>query len=305
MKIISLFAGAGGLDLGFAQAGFEIAWAIDNDADAVETYKKNLGSHAVLGDILDVDFFSVESPDGIVGGFPCQGFSVANTGRKVDDSRNTLYLSFVRAVRVLKPKFFLAENVKGILSLGKGEVFRHILDDFSESGYTCKYALVNSSHYGVPQSRQRVLILGIRDDLNPGDFEWPPSPTSKDSPPTIGKALEDIPDPDGEHDLLNHVYSQFKLKFNGYISNRPVDPNKPSPTITARGDHKGGAMIIHHPSNTRRLTCREAAIVQGFPMNFEFVGSMTSVYKQIGNAVPPPLAKAAATQIRLLMGDVA
>lgn len=305
MKIISLFAGAGGLDLGFAQAGFEIAWAIDNDADAVETYKKNLGSHAVLGDILDVDFLSVESPDGIVGGFPCQGFSVANTGRKVDDSRNTLYLSFVRAVRVLKPKFFLAENVKGILSLGKGEVFRHILDDFSESGYTCKYALVNSSHYGVPQSRQRVLILGIRDDLNPGDFEWPPSPTSKDSPPTIGKALEDIPDPDGEHDLLNHVYSQFKLKFNGYISNRPVDPNKPSPTITARGDHKGGAMIIHHPSNTRRLTCREAAIVQGFPMNFEFVGSMTSVYKQIGNAVPPPLAKAAATQIRLLIGDVA
>lgn len=241
----------------------------------------------------------------MVGGFPCQGFSVANTGRKVDDSRNTLYLSFVRAVRVLKPKFFLAENVKGILSLGKGEVFRHILDDFSESGYTCKYALVNSSHYGVPQSRQRVLILGIRDDLNPGDFEWPPSPTSKDSPPTIGKALEDIPDPDGEHDLLNHVYSQFKLKFNGYISNRPVDPNKPSPTITARGDHKGGAMIIHHPSNTRRLTCREAAIVQGFPMNFEFVGSMTSVYKQIGNAVPPPLAKAAATQIRLLIGDVA
>lgn len=305
MKIISLFAGAGGLDLGFTQAGFEIAWAIDNDADAVETYKKNLGSHAVLGDILDVDFLSVESPDGIVGGFPCQGFSVANTGRKVDDSRNTLYLSFVRAVRVLKPKFFLAENVKGILSLGKGEVFRHILDDFSESGYTCKYALVNSSHYGVPQSRQRVLILGIRDDLNPGDFEWPPSPTSKDSPPTIGKALEDIPDPDGEHDLLNHVYSQFKLKFNGYISNRPVDPNKPSPTITARGDHKGGAMIIHHPSNTRRLTCREAAIVQGFPMNFEFVGSMTSVYKQIGNAVPPPLAKAAATQIRLLIGDVA
>lgn len=301
MKIISLFAGAGGLDLGFHQAGFEISWAIDNDADAVKTYEKNLGGHAVLGDILEVDFTKLDSPDGIVGGFPCQGFSVANTGRTVDDSRNTLYLSFVKAVKELKPKFFLAENVKGILSLGKGEVFQHILSDFAESGYNCKYALVNASHYGVPQGRQRVLILGIRNDIDLGDFEWPPSPTTKEAPPTIGDALGSLPDPDGDHDLLNHVYSQFKLKFNGYISNRPVDPNKPSPTITARGDHKGGAMIIHHPSNKRRLTCREAAIVQGFPMDFEFIGSMTSVYKQIGNAVPPPLAKAAAEQIKLLL----
>ena len=207
----------------------------------------------------------------------------------------------MKAIRELKPKFFLAENVKGILSLGKGEVFQHILSDFAESGYNCKYALVNASHYGVPQGRQRVLILGIRDDLDLGDFEWPPKPTTQEAPPTIGAALGTLPDPDGDHNLLNHVYSQFKLKFNGYISNRPVDPNKPSPTITARGDHKGGAMIIHHPSNTRRLTCREAAVVQGFPMDFEFIGSMTSVYKQIGNAVPPPLAKAAAEQIKRLL----
>ena len=110
-------------------------------------------------------------------------------------------------------------------------------------------------------------------------------------------ATETVPDPDKPHKLKNHVYSQFKLKFNGYISNRRVDPDKPSPTITARGDHKGGAMIIHHPSNTRRMTCREVAIVQGFPIDFEFSGSMTSVYKQIGNAVPPPLAFAAAKQI--------
>jgi len=301
MKIISLFAGAGGLDLGFRQAGFQISWAVDNDPDAVRTYERNFGKHAVLADILDIDFSTLEIPDGIVGGFPCQGFSVANTARNVDDSRNTLYLSFVRAVKELQPKFFLAENVKGILSLGKGEVFQHILKDFAEAGYICKYALVNAANYGVPQNRQRVLILGIRKDLSPGDFEWPPVETSRDNPPTIGSALSHLPDPDSEHELLNHVYSQFKLKFNGYISNRAVDPNKPSPTITARGDHKGGAMIIHHPSNTRRLTCREAAIVQGFPMDYEFIGSMTSIYKQIGNAVPPPLARAAGEHIRELL----
>jgi DNA (cytosine-5)-methyltransferase 1 len=302
VHIISLFAGAGGLDLGFHQAGFDISWAIDNDSDAVKTYEKNIGAHALLGDVRDVNFSELDETDGIIGGFPCQGFSLANTGRTVDDSRNTLYLSFVRAVRELKPKFFLAENVKGILSLGKGDVFKHILADFSNAGYACKHALVNASHYGVPQNRQRVLIFGIRNDLDPGDFEWPPIQTTHLSPPTIGAALKSIPDPDEPHDLLNHVYSQFKLKFNGYISNRAVDPEKPSPTITARGDHKGGAMIIHHPSNKRRLTCREAALVQGFPLDYEFIGSMTSVYKQIGNAVPPPLARAAAEHIKKLLG---
>lgn len=301
MKVISLFAGAGGLDLGFAQAGFKISWAVDNDPDSVKTYRANIGDHGVLGDILSVDFLGLDRPDGVIGGFPCQGFSVANTGRSVDDSRNTLYRSFVAAVSQLQPKFFLAENVKGIMSLGKGEVFRHILEEFEEAGYICRFSLVNASHYGVPQSRQRVLILGIRKDLGISHFEWPPQPTTAQYPPTIGEALSNVPDPDGPHSLSNHVYSQFKLKFNGYISNRRVDPDKPSPTITARGDHKGGAMILHHPSNTRRLTCREAAILQGFPLDFQFSGSMTSVYKQIGNAVPPPLARAAAQRIREIL----
>lgn len=114
---------------------------------------------------------------------------------------------------------------------------------------------------------------------------------------SIGEALQDIPEPDGPHDLKNHVYTKYKPKFNGYISNRKIDPLKPSPTITARGDNKGGAMIISHPSGHRRLSCRETAILQGFPLDFEFAGSMTSVYRQIGNAVPPPLAMAVAKSI--------
>jgi len=297
LRIASLFSGAGGLDLGFKKAGFDIVWANDNDNDAVQTYVKNFGEHCVFADIEKLDIRTIPKVDGIIGGFPCQGFSVANTQRTVDDSRNTLYKSFVLAVKIGQPKFFLAENVKGILSLGGGTVFKYIIDDFKKAGYVCTYALVNAADYGVPQSRQRVLILGIRKDLARKEIVWPPKTSHKNNPVSVGEALKDIPDPDYPNKLKNHVYSQFKLKFNGFISNRHVDPNKPSPTITARGDHKGGAMIIHHPSNKRRMTCREVAIVQGFPMNFEFIGSMTSVYKQIGNAVPPPLAFAAAKQI--------
>ncbi len=297
LRVASLFSGAGGLDLGFKKAGFEIVWANDNDSDAVKTYIKNIGDHCVLGDIEKLDIKKLPKVDGIIGGFPCQGFSVANTQRTVDDSRNTLYKTFVKAVKLGQPKFFLAENVKGILSLGGGAVFSYIISDFKEAGYICTYALVNAADYGVPQSRQRVLILGIRKDLAPKKISWPPKPTHEGRQISVGSALAAVPDPDKPHKLKNHVYSQFKLKFNGYISNRRVDPNRPSPTITARGDNKGGAMIIHHPSNTRRMTCREVAIVQGFPISFEFTGSMTSVYKQIGNAVPPPLAFAAAKQI--------
>jgi DNA (cytosine-5)-methyltransferase 1 len=301
MNIVSLFSGAGGLDLGFKKAGYKIIWAVDNDADSVATYSKNLGNHIVLEDIEKIKFNKFPEVHGVIGGFPCQGFSVANTGRNVDDSRNTLYRSFVRAVRSTKPHFFLAENVKGILSLGKGAVFEHILNEFSRCGYSCKYALVNAADYSVPQNRHRVLILGIRKDLGIEDFEWPPVPSSAGKPISIGTALADIPSPDDDHQLKNHVHSKFKLKFNGYISNRSVDASKPAPTITARGDLRGGAMIIHHPSNERRLTCREAAIVQGFPIDFEFVGSMTSSYRQIANAVPPPLAHAAALHIKRII----
>lgn len=298
LTVASLFSGAGGLDYGFQKAGFKLVWANDNDHDSVETYKLNFGDHCVLADIENVDVSTIPDVDIIIGGFPCQGFSVANMKRHVDDTRNVLYKSFVKAVTVKQPKYFLAENVKGILSIAKGEVFKLIVEEFSNAGYRCRYALVNAADYGTPQNRQRVLIFGVRKDLDVTDIDWPPAPTHKDKHISIGKALADLPDPDDKHDLSNHVYSAFKLKFNGYISNRAVDPDKPSPTITARGDTKGGAMIIHHPSNTRRITCREAAVIQGFPLDFKFYGSMTSVYRQVGNAVPSQLAFAAASQIK-------
>ena len=296
MKVISLFSGCGGMDLGFSKAGFETVWANDNFGDAVETYKKNIGDEIVMEDIEKVDIKSIPDADVVIGGFPCQGFSIANMKRKVEDERNVLYKYFVKIVKEKKPKFFVAENVKGILSIGQGSVIKKIVKDFESVGYKVRYHLFNTADYGVPQTRQRVIILGIRSDLKI-DLPFPPNPTHNSKGAglkkhvSIGEVLANLPDPDKEHKIKNHVYTKYKQKFNGYISNRRIDPDKPSPTITARGDGKGGAMIHNHPSAARRLSCRELALIQGFPMNFEFTGSMTSIYRQIGNAVPPIFAE--------------
>lgn len=297
LKVISLFSGCGGMDLGFKKAGFEIVWANDNFDDAVETYKKNIGEEIVFGDIENIKLSTIPDADVIIGGFPCQGFSIANMKRKVEDERNVLYKYFVEIVKTKKPKFFVAENVKGILSLGEGEVIKKIVKDFESVGYKVQYHLFNTADYGVPQTRQRVIILGVRSDLKIQPV-FPPKPTHSNknisglkSHVSIGEVLDGLPNPDDKHNIKNHVYTKYKQKFNGYISNRKIDPTKPSPTITARGDGKGGAMIHNHPSAPRRLSCRELALIQGFPMNFEFSGSMTSIYRQIGNAVPPIFAE--------------
>ena len=138
LKVVSLFSGAGGLDLGFKEAGFDLVWANDFDADAVETYKTNIGDECVLGDISNISSDDIPNCDVIIGGFPCQGFSMANTKRHVLDERNSLYLEYVRILKDKRPKAFVAENVKGILSIGKGEVIKAIIEDFTNVGYRVK-----------------------------------------------------------------------------------------------------------------------------------------------------------------------
>lgn len=292
MKIISLFAGVGGFDLGMIRAGHKIVWANDIFTDACATYKKNIGDHIHCEDITKVSFKNLPKADVIIGGFPCQGFSLANMKRKRDDPRNLLYLEYLRALEEIKPKYFFAENVRGILSLDGGKVFKKILEDFSNTGYHVQYQLINAADFGVPQNRYRVIIFGVRQDQKYiPEFKLLPTHGKGRIPfNTIGKALEKIPEPEDKHNLANHVYSKFKMKNNGYINHRMVDPNKPAPTVTARGDTKGGAMTNHHPNNHRRLSVRETAILQTFPNKFEFVGAMTSCYLQIGNAVPPDLS---------------
>ena len=301
MKIVSLFSGAGGLDLGFIQAGHDIIWANDFYSDAVETYKTNIGNHIICKDIKEIPASSIPDCDIIIGGFPCQGFSVANTGRKEDDQRNELYKEMIRIIQEKQPLFFLAENVKGILSLGKGKVFDMIISDFTSLGYKVSYRLLNAADYGVPQKRERVVIVGVRRDI---DFTYEfPEPSfneegtnGKNKWISVDEALKNIPNPDEPNSLYNHVYSKFKLKFNGYLGNRAINPDKPAPTVTARGDDKGGVVVLHHPNNQRRMTCRELATIKGFPLDYYFYGNKSSVYRQIGNAVPAPLAKAVALQ---------
>jgi DNA (cytosine-5)-methyltransferase 1 len=296
MKIVSLFSGAGGLDLGLVRAGHDIIWANDFDADCVETYRKNLSQHIALGDICDMPSNDIPDADVVVGGFPCQGFSQANMLRLEKDPRNRLYLEFRRVVRDKRPLYFLAENVRGILSLAGGRAIEKIKADFAAAGYRVQVRLFNVADYGVPQMRQRVIIAGTRGDLDPVfDFEFPAPTHCKPSKCattgllpwiTISQALEGMPNPDKPHNLPNHIYSQYKVTNRNFTGHRWTDPDKPSPTILARGNGKGGVCAIQHPENRRRMSIREQATIQTFPWGFEFVGKMNSCYRQVGNAVP-------------------
>jgi len=288
MKIVSLFSGAGGLDLGLLKAGHEIIWANDFDADSCKTYKLNIGDHIVCNDIGKVNAEEIPDCDVVVGGFPCQGFSLANMLRAADDDRNKLYKQFYRIIKSKKPDYFLAENVRGILSLDNGNAIKKIVNDFSEAGYRVKYKAFNTADFGVPQSRVRVIIAGTRKDLpEEVDFQFPMPTHDKTNWVSISKALKGIPEPDEpKSKLKNHIYSKYKVTNRNFTGHRETDPNKPSPTILARGNGKGGVCAIQHPENHRRMSVRESACIQTFPLDFEFIGSMGSMYRQVGNAVP-------------------
>ncbi|MEO8973469.1 MAG: DNA cytosine methyltransferase [Ktedonobacteraceae bacterium] len=300
-RIASLFAGAGGLDLGLINVGANVIWANDIDRDACDTYAANIGQHIICDDISNIDFRQIPEVDIVVGGFPCQGFSVANLLRSKDDVRNTLYRQLLRCIQTVRPRVFLAENVRGILNLDKGAALTEIIDGFKCAGYSTKFYIANAADYGVPQNRWRVFFIGIHMDLA-GTFV-PPSPTHA-SPEklkpgsqllpwvSIGDALSGLPEPDEAHLLMNHIGSKYKVSNRNFTGHRRTDPNRPSPTILARGNGKGGVCAIQHPGNHRRLTVRESAIIQSFPLDFEFHGGLMSMYRQVGNAVPVRLAEA-------------
>lgn len=303
--IISLFAGAGGLDYGLTQAGHEILWANDFDADSCATYAKNIGSHIVCGDVKAISADTIPAADVLVGGFPCQGFSVANKFRSEDDKRNELYLEFLRILREVKPKWFIAENVSGIMSLGGGDVFRMIISDFEASGYRVQYRLENMADFGVPQTRKRVIILGTRNDLGEAQNLVHPSPTHSRNGDqqlpawlTMGQALEGL----SKEFVQGDLQSNYGRVHRDFVGHRPTSADKPSPTILARGNGKGGVNATPHPTENRRLSVMESAAMQSFPANFLFEGSMTSRYRQIGNAVPPRYGYLLGQQLSELQG---
>jgi DNA (cytosine-5)-methyltransferase 1 len=310
MKVVSLFAGCGGLDLGLIQAGHEIVHASDVDIDCVNTYNENFKHKAICLDVKKLNGNDLPKYDLLVGGFPCQGFSVANKYRSAKDARNELYIEIVRLLNETNPPFFLAENVPGILSLEKGAVVKMIHSDFEEvgtenggKGYEVRIKKLNASDYGVPQNRQRVIFLGISKEFNDETRKrmfshFPPTPTHGDntSQPklTLLDAIGDLPDPDSEVSsaIPNHVTIKHKVKLNGYIGNRKLDWNKPGPTMVGRGGGTGGPVIAVHPNLERRFSVRETARIQSFPDNFLFTGSKSSQFRQIGNAVAVGFATA-------------
>lgn len=306
MRVVSLFAGCGGLDLGLIKSGHEIVLATDFDKDCKKTYDYNFKHPLYLKDVKKLKGDELPEYDLLCGGFPCQGFSVANTFRHINDERNELYLEIVRLINETKPKYFLAENVPGILSIGKGEVVKQILKEFSKcgEGYRVEHYLLNAADYGVPQSRKRVIFLGVSNKVNKEETDilfnnFPPKKTHSEKGDkhlkpykTLRDTIYNLPEPDtveGEQ-IPNHYGTKHKVKINGYIGNRKLDWDKIGPTIVGRGGGTGGAVIAVHPNCERRFTVRETARIQSFPDQFVFHGSTGSQFRQIGNAIPVEFA---------------
>lgn len=307
-SVVSLFAGAGGLDTGLHMAGFKTVWANEIDKDACETYMANHpDTYVERGDVRNVKSFP--EADMVVGGYPCQGFSLAGN-RLVADERNFLYKEFVRALRSSSPKFFIAENVKGMVTMGEGRIIEAMVDDFRNQGYEVTYHLVNAKNYGVPQDRERVFIIGVRQDISK-QFEY------KLPLPTHGTGLLGEQPYVTLKDAIGHLDNKtsgevYESGFSSrYLSrNRKRAWDEVSFTIQASGRHaplhpSGAAMIklgqdewiLPDTSEHRRLSAVECALIQTFPEDYIWKGSLGSIYKQIGNAVPCLLAKAVAQPI--------
>jgi len=289
-RIVSLFAGCGGLDYGFHRnENFTHVLVNDFDQEACDTYERNFGIKPLCADVKCL--VDIPDCDLLLGGFPCQGFSMANLHRAPEDERNQLYLEILRILNLKRPSYFLLENVKGLTTMGgydsdedkksgKGRILKGILADLTACGYKVKFKLFAIKHFNVPQKRERVIIVGVRNDID-FDPSWP-SPSNKVI--TLRDAIGDLPleyNPE-----IQHVGTKHKCTVTGYLGNRELVWDEPSPTITGRGGGTGGPVIHNHPSLKRRLTVRECARIQTFPDNFVFSGSISSMYRQLGNAVP-------------------
>lgn len=311
------------MDLGFENAGFRTIWANDFHEDAVRTFNANFGPGIIRqGDVRDIDPYndpSIPEADIVIGGFPCQDFSNVWKRPGLNGERGNLYKDFRDFVDAKKPKVFVAENVKGLLSANGGKAIKTIIDDLEgiEPGYLVKPKLYNFAEYGVPQLRERVLIVGIRKDTG-FNFKHPRpthGPRGAMDFVSSGEALKDVDlvplnnelqrqtvktrtmlemIPEGGNYTDIPVDSPFYVK--GLISHvyRRLDRTKPSATIIAGG---GGGTWGYHYSEPRALTNRERARLQSFPDDFIFLGSVAEVRRQIGNAVPPVGAEVVARAI--------
>ncbi len=338
MKIIDLFCGIGGLSLGFEQSGFEVISAVDMWEDAVMTYnhnRQNKVAQAITvedyNDLILPNILDNHKITGIIGGPPCQGFSTVGR-RVIDDPRNKMYLEFYKAVRLASPTFFLIENVKGMLTLNKGAFVKDLIERFGPNGlgYNITYQLINAADYGIPQNRYRVFYVGIKGKqfVFPEPYSY--KLTAKDGISDLEGATSEHygSDPQNSYQKglrgsltkpFNQDYTEHSQQTISIISQVPDGGNirdLPSEVWQVRKYNKAfERMGTFKPSNTidtghrnyfhysepRIPTVRESARLQSFPDDFEILGTRGSQYKQVGNAVPPMLAKLIADNIKSLI----
>jgi len=322
---VSLFAGCGGLDLGFTQEGFDILWANDYNHWACETYKRNFGDHIVEGDITKVELKKIPKTDIILGGFPCQDFSMLWKRGGLDADRGNLYRYFVNIVTSKEPKMFIGENVKGLMSANDGRAIKQIVEDFGGAGkygYDVEVHPINFANYGAPQLRERVLIVGVNKKYGK-KFVLPVPTHNEKTWVTAKEALKGVEKVryNNEHQNIapktrqmlelipaggnfTSIPKDHHLYVKGMISHvyRRLHPQKPSTTIIAGG---GGGTWGYHFKEPRPLTNRERARLFGYPDDFVFEGSITEVRRQIGNSVPPlgirPIANAVKKFVKQLV----
>jgi DNA (cytosine-5)-methyltransferase 1 len=325
-KVIELFAGAGGLALGLEKAGFKSKGLIEKDKSSCQTLTRNKPKWNVIQENIEElskknleSYFDIDKGelDLLSGGYPCQSFSYAGKGKGLGDPRGTLFHHYAIFLEKLMPKMFLAENVKGLLSHDKGQTLKTMIKVFSDIGYQIEYKVLNAWDYGVPQKRQRIFIIGIRNDLvDKVSFSFP---KERDYKPVLKDVIKDVPLSDGAKypnskkevldlvpqggcwvNLPDDIARKYMKK--SYFSKggrrgiaRRLSWEEPSLTLTTSPQQKQTERC--HPEETRPLTVREYARIQTFPDNWVFEGSITNRYKQIGNAVPVNLAYEIGRQI--------
>ena len=322
MKIVSLFAGCGGLDLGFEKAGFDVVWANEYDSSIHATYRLNHPNTQLCTlDIREIQTNDIPDCDGIIGGPPCQSWSLGGKSLGIEDDRGKLVYDYIRIVKDKKPKFFIMENVPGMVTPRHINAFNEFLNLFRSAGYIVKYELMNAADFQIPQDRQRVIIVGTRNDLNVeylfptkldslpvtllraiGDLNFPPTPYYNER---VNVENNVIPNHDyytGPYDskfmARNRVRGWDELSFTiqAQAKNEPLHPQAPKMVYVSSNERK----FVEVKENLyRRLSVRECARIQTFPDSFRFIyEKVTDGYKMVGNAVPPRLAYYIALSIK-------
>lgn len=322
-KYASLFCGGGGLDLGFSLAGFVPAYSSDLVPQFAETVKQNLKSHFVEdADVSRLSGREILQKSGsdidiIIGGPPCQSFSILGSRGSTSDPRGQLVFDYARIIGQIRPRAFLLENVPGIMTVNKGRDWQEMLSYFqAETGFHLITTKVNAADYGVPQIRNRILLVGFRSKEDMMRFSWP-SPTHTDLEKSkysgllsYRRACDALDNVEG---LPNHILrvhgERVRLRYSQVAPGDRdrkdhtdrIHPDRPSGTVLV-GSGAGGGRPFIHPSEHRHITVREAARLQSFPDWWEFYGGPTAAYRQVGNAVPPILARAIAGAVSKALG---